>query len=481
MKFTELESIMFSRGISTLAEIARALETTPQAVSNWKARDQVPYHIVAKISQKTDASNISSPTEKYVKYPTGLDEQTISLSDLLLSISQQLKLLLLIPFVTVFISFTYVKFIKSPSFLSWTTILLPEDQPASFGGLAGLASDLGVNIPGSRGPNEDLSSPSFFPDLLKSRTFAEKILDKEFYTDEFGQKLSLLSILTHGNEQPRYSRDTLINKAIIVLKEKIVFSKELKSSIASISVIAHEAIFAKELAEVVLVELENLSRYYKSQRTNEKITFINERILSVNNDLTKSEQKLKEFKEKNRQVSSPALQLEQERLERDLEIQKGVYLTLRQQLELVKIEQVQESSVVQVLDMPVVALGPFNINLKKTIMVSFVGGIGLGLLLALIRSFINSNNVDERRKIRRTRNFLLKKGKEFVSDRRISAVVSILLMSGLPFFLGHKSQSPVYFNMYSPTLMFVNTVYIIILIFSIFHFIYQTRKQRKNY
>ena len=46
MKFEELESYMKSRGYATLAEISRALSTTPQAVSNWKARDQVPHTIL---------------------------------------------------------------------------------------------------------------------------------------------------------------------------------------------------------------------------------------------------------------------------------------------------------------------------------------------------------------------------------------------------------------------------------------------------
>ena len=42
---------MSANGILTLADIARALNATPQAVSNWKARNQVPYHIVLKLKQ----------------------------------------------------------------------------------------------------------------------------------------------------------------------------------------------------------------------------------------------------------------------------------------------------------------------------------------------------------------------------------------------------------------------------------------------
>ena len=61
MKFTELEQLMLKREINTLADIARVLKTTPQAVSNWKARDQVPFHIVAKLNQSPITDTTQSP------------------------------------------------------------------------------------------------------------------------------------------------------------------------------------------------------------------------------------------------------------------------------------------------------------------------------------------------------------------------------------------------------------------------------------
>ena len=85
--------------------------------------------------------------------------------------------------------------------------------------------------------------------------------------------------------------------------------------------------------------------FYKSKAVNEKINFIDNRIKSVDNDLKLSEQRLKIFNERNRQISSPSLQLEQDRLSRGLEIQKGIYLTLQQQLELAKIEEIRQTSV----------------------------------------------------------------------------------------------------------------------------------------
>ena len=64
MTFFELEQIMHSMGVTSLAEIARTLETTPQAVSNWKARNKIPYHIVAKIKVASQDEGSGSNNKK---------------------------------------------------------------------------------------------------------------------------------------------------------------------------------------------------------------------------------------------------------------------------------------------------------------------------------------------------------------------------------------------------------------------------------
>ena len=186
MNFSELEQLMSSRGVTSLAEIARALNTTPQAVSNWKSRNQVPHHIVIKLNQfsppphdspQTTAQSpiYSSPVTHYAS-PSIFEEDTISLSDILLTMAEQLKVIVLVPFIAVFLTFTYVQFIQQPQYVSWATVLFPSSSGGNLGGLAGLASQFGVNVP--MGATADLSSPSLFPELLRSRTFAEKILDK---------------------------------------------------------------------------------------------------------------------------------------------------------------------------------------------------------------------------------------------------------------------------------------------------------------
>ena len=195
--------------------------------------------------------------------------------------------------------------------------------------------------------------------------------------------------------------------AINIFKSEILFfNKDIGSSVSTITLSIYEPLLAKQLADTVLKELEMLNRNFKSKSIREKTSFIEERISNVTNDLEKSEKKLKEFNERNRQISSPSLQLEQDRLEREAEVQTGIYMTLKQQLELAKIEGVQEASIVQILDRPQIPISPSNKNLKISILFSLIIGLGLGIILGFVRSYIyNNSDIDERRKLKRVKNY----------------------------------------------------------------------------
>ena len=363
MKFEELESFMKSRGYATLAEISRALSTTPQAVSNWKARDQVPYHIAAKLNVNIQLQSDDNSIARRFDFPNAYKEDTISLFDLAVNLAEQTKVIALTLFTVVFLTFTYVQFIENPQYISSAKILLPEKKTKQFGGLAGLANQFGVEIPANS--QADLSSPLLIPELIKSRTFAERILSKKFYTEKFGKELTLLSILTHGVEKPSFKKDTLITKAMKPLNEILTFNQDPLKAISVLQVKTFEPLFSKDLSEIVLQELESLNNQFKTKTISEKINFISSRISSVELTLEKSELDLKKFNEQNRQISSPSLQLLLDRLTREVEIQKGIYLTLKQQLELAKIEEVQQAPILQILDYPKIPLGPSNKNIKE--------------------------------------------------------------------------------------------------------------------
>ena len=183
---------------------------------------------------------------------------------------------------------------------------------------------------------------------------------------------------------------------------------------------------------------------------------------------------MKKFNEENRQISSPSLQLELDRRTREVEVQKGIYLTLRQQLELANIEEVQEASIVQILDRPHVALKPSNKSIKTTVLLSGVFGIFLGIFIGLVRSYFNSSDMLERRKHRRARNFLKKKSKEVIIDRRITGIIGFTMLACLPIYISNFS------NLNSLKFLIINVTYFIILISSLFFFIYFSYKNKKH-
>ena len=76
---------------------------------------------------------------------------------------------------------------------------------------------------------------------------------------------------------------------------------------------------------------------------NDTKQFIEERIIDVEKELIAAEEDLKVFMDRNRRIeNSPALQLEQQRLGREVTVLTGVFTTLKQQLETTKIEEVKE-------------------------------------------------------------------------------------------------------------------------------------------
>ena len=300
MKFSELEKIMSEKGVYTLAEIARSLSTTPQAVSNWKGRDQVPYHVEAKL-QSTTQPTIKIESNDFVKNDVN---DNISISDILLVFSQQIKLILLIPFILVFTTFTYVMFIQKPLYTCEAKILLPSSQNTVSGGLAGLASQFGVSVPTTI--QTDLSNPSMIPELLKSRTFAEKILEIEFFSEKFQKILPLISILLEVDQKSEFLLENIGNKssAISIFTSMIEFEKSTTSPFNYIRITSDNAKLSRAILSVTVKELEEFNKFYRNKSVLEKIAFINNRIMSVKSDLEKSEQELKQFREQNRQISS---------------------------------------------------------------------------------------------------------------------------------------------------------------------------------
>ena len=125
-----------------------------------------------------------------------------------------------------------------------------------------------------------------------------------------------------------------------------------------------------------------LNKLITQARQNRK--FIEERIKETLADLEKSENAMKIFRLRNLSLTSPELQVEFARLTRNQKIHEEIYLEMRKQGELAKIEEYKHQPVVEVILAPAKAIYPSRPN-KKLIM---AGAGGIGLFAAVFLSYL---------------------------------------------------------------------------------------------
>ena len=398
MNFIELQKILKDKlGIEHLADIARELETSPQAVSNWKARGKVPYKYVSKIRSKFNKiDSISSDIQneviltknneqKFYQNNKNFEEQAISLIDILLILVKHLKIIILVPLSICVITYFYVNLSYSPLYESTATIMSSSGGNQSQA--SGIASYFGVSMPNQSGPSW------VYPEIIKSRTLARAVLKRKFDTETYGPDKSLLEILTYGNHNEK-DKDFLTKKGI----DKLLGMIEVESAGSNflLKVVTFEAVFARDLALAIIEELDNHQAGYNKNKTSKGRQFTEERITNTESELKLAEEELKTFRERNRRFeNSPSLMLEQQRLLREVSVLTGVFTTLKQQLETIKIEEVKDADYVLVMDPPEAPLYPKDSNKKQTLIFSGLFGILLSLIFIFLIEFIlitNQNN-----------------------------------------------------------------------------------------
>ena len=104
---------------------------------------------------------------------------------------------------------------------------------------------------------------------------------------------------------------------------------------------------------------------------------------------------MKNFRDKNRQIlESPALLLEHERLVREVEVQNQVYITMKQQHEMVKIEFFDNTSMLEVLDEPELPLADSRTKLSVYIIAAIIFSVFFSSAFILIVDWYSSISAD---------------------------------------------------------------------------------------
>ena len=324
-------------------------------------------------------------------YPKN-QETELTVNDIVVFFAKYIVIISIPPFLCGLISIVYVLFFTTPEYTSISKIVSSSSKN-DISQAAGLAAQFGINLQDS---NSDMSA--IYPEILKSRTIARSMLFKKINLQGYGEE-TLFNILKPENNK---IKDIKKLESIMIenLLEKIVVNVNKRTGVLSIVVTAEEPTLAAEINRILIKELDNNQKDFNKNKTSRAKLFTEERIEEVRLELEKSEESLKVFNDRNRRIeNSPSLQLERDRFSREVAVLTGVYTTLKQQLEKLKIAEVKQSDYVIIVDPPNIPLLKSGPKRKRIVILSVIFGIILGVLYGITKEYYKNQNKQEFNKL----------------------------------------------------------------------------------
>lgn len=324
--------------------------------------------------RSTPAPVVTSPVRN-----RNVEQDGVSLLELLDIFLRHWRLLIGLPIALLVLALA-ASFLVTPTYTA-SASFVPEGQSATgkLGDLAGLAGQLGISI----GPEAN-QSPRFYAQIVQSRELLEGILNDKF---PLGRReapgtdsVVLLHFLNARGRTPAKQLDA----GVRVLRKHITADVDNQTNIITLSVDASDPVVASAVANRLIhdVDVFNLERRQSTAR--QRRLFIEQRLGDARQALRVAEDAVAAWLQQNRSyATSPTLQAEYQRLERQANIQQQVYLTLSQQYETARIEEVNSTPMITVIDS---AVPPQSIS-KPNRKLWGLGALLAGGVLAIVATF----------------------------------------------------------------------------------------------
>lgn len=272
------------------------------------------------------------------------------------------KLLIINGIVAVVAAAFLLLFVKN--YYDSTITIMPDYGSSSsmLGSLGGLAAMAGFSV-GEATPTE------IYNNLIYSETVLRPVIYAKYHTEEFERPVNLIEYFeivpkTVSENAPKelQERDKFLQMVEEFNKGLLKSSVDRLTTIMTASIRTNEPALSSEIINNLAESLDDYVRTKRKSNAKEQRIYVEERVKQVKDSLTLVENQLKAFREQNRIVAqSPQLLLEQGRLQRTLEIQQTIFIELTKQLELIKLEEIKDSPIINIKEeagIPIVKAGP---------------------------------------------------------------------------------------------------------------------------
>lgn len=307
-----------------------------------------------------------------------------------------------------------------------STTMVPQSAEGGSklgGSLGGLAAMAGINL-GSMGGGSDIP-PTLYPKIVKSIPFQKELMKTPLtiegqteqvtfahYYEEihspglFGymKKYSIglpgviLKAIRGYRSDARLASSTDDILSITQEEKELIEKIEQQLSIdfndkdgyVSLSATMPEAIASAQMAKQAQGLLQQAITDFKIKKAKDQLTFVEERFEEKEKESKEAQQRLAQFRDRNKNVATAIAQTELERLTAEYNLVYGVYSELAKQLETQKIQVKEDTPVFTIIEPVAVPLDKSKPKRPMILIIwTFLGGIvGVGTVFSmeLIRS-----------------------------------------------------------------------------------------------
>lgn len=264
---------------------------------------------------------------------------------------------------------------SSASFVANSSGASKVQSAAASSPISGLLSQFGGSLGGD--PSE---SPNFYMELLYSRELLTRVLDSKFpdpRTDKPGDSARLVDILRLRSHDPARRMEL----GVKAMTKDIKAGMDPKTNLVWFSTDAEFPQLSSQISNRIIALVSSFNRETRVSRARSKREFLERRLDSAKTELRASEENLRFFYEQNRGVlGAPGLRAEEARLKRDVDVHSDLFLNLQGQLEVARIDEINDAALITVIDTAVV---PRKAQWPRYGVVS-ITGLALGLLIGLL-------------------------------------------------------------------------------------------------
>lgn len=211
-------------------------------------------------------------------------------------------------------------------------------------GAADLADQFGLGA--SREPSE---SPAFYYDLLNSRELLTRLALSRFPDPRTprGDSVPLFTLLVRGVSDSLRATETVVKR----LRRTLVVKYNTKTNVVILTLDTRWAALSAQILNRAVELVSAFNKEQRSSRSRARREFLATRVEAAQQELRAVEDSQRLFYERNRSwENSPALIVEERRVRRQVETANSLYLSLRQQYERARIDEINTTPVITVVD-----------------------------------------------------------------------------------------------------------------------------------